>query len=170
LEVKSGTIPRRGMIEEKNFRDVMGRFPTGVTIVTTRGPDDVPLGLTVSAFTSVSLDPIRLLVCIHLDASPHDPLLERGSFAVHILSADQSGLALRFASVETRERFRGIAVGESPLGNPLLPDALAWLDCRVVDVFPGGDHSMVLADVEDCAAREGDPLLFFRGALRGFGS
>jgi flavin reductase (DIM6/NTAB) family NADH-FMN oxidoreductase RutF len=158
------------MIDAKKFRDVMGHFPTGVTIVTTRGEADVPLGLTVSAFTSVSLDPVLLLVCIHRHATPHDPLLKRGSFTVNILPADQSGLALRFASVETEERFRGLEMEESPLGNPLLPECLAWLDCRVSQVYPGGDHSIVLADVVDCGAREGSPLLFHRGALRGVGS
>lgn len=158
------------MIDEKKFRDVMGHFPTGVTIVTTRGEGEEPLGLTVSAFTSVSLDPVLLLICIHRDATPHDPLLRRGSFSVNVLSAEHSGLALRFASVEAEERFRGLDMGDSPLGNPLLSESLAWLDCRVTEVYPGGDHSIILAEVVDCEAREGSPLLFHRGALRGIGS
>jgi flavin reductase (DIM6/NTAB) family NADH-FMN oxidoreductase RutF len=158
------------MIDEKKFRDVMGHFPTGVTIVTTRGEEGAPLGLTVSAFTSVSLDPVLLLVCIHRAATPHDLLLRRGSFTVNVLSAEHAGMALRFASVETGERFRGLDVEESPLGNPLVSDCLAWLDCRVTEVYPGGDHSIVLAEVVDCEARDGSPLLFHRGALRGIGS
>jgi flavin reductase (DIM6/NTAB) family NADH-FMN oxidoreductase RutF len=155
------------MIEEKRFREVMGRFPTGVTVVTTRGANGAPLGLTVSAFTSVSLDPILVLVCIHREANSHDPIIERGSFAVNILTSGQAYLAIRFSSGPVEERFVGLEPGESPLGNPLLPDSLAWLDCQVREVHPGGDHSVVLAEVLACRARDGDPLLFYRGALRG---
>jgi flavin reductase (DIM6/NTAB) family NADH-FMN oxidoreductase RutF len=157
------------MIEEKRFRDVMGRFPTGVTLVTTRGEGGAPLGLTVSAFTSVSLDPILVLVCIHREANSHDPIIEGGSFAVNILTSDQADLAIRFSSGLVEERFRGLEPEESPLGNPLLPGSLAWLDCRVKEAFPGGDHSVVLAEVVDCLGRDGDPLLFHRGVLRGVG-
>jgi flavin reductase (DIM6/NTAB) family NADH-FMN oxidoreductase RutF len=155
------------MVEEKRFREVMGQFPTGVTVVTTRGADGAPLGLTVSAFTSVSLDPILVLVCIHREANSHDPILEGGSFAVNMLTSDQADLAIRFSSGSVEERFAGLEPGESPLGNPLLPGSLAWLDCQVREVYPGGDHSVVLAEVLACHARDGAPLLFYRGALRG---
>lgn len=157
------------MVEEKRFREVMGHFPTGVTVVTTRGEGGAPMGLTVSAFTSVSLQPILLLVCIHRDAAAHDLLVEGGSFAVNILSSDQADLAVRFASGVSEERFVGLDFEESPLGNPLLHGSLAWLDCRVKGVSPGGDHSMVLGEVADCRDRDGSPLLFHRGALRGLG-
>lgn len=157
------------MIEEEHFRTVMGRFATGVTVVTTRDAGGVPLGLTVSAFTSVSLDPLQILICVHREAGPHDPLLERGTFAVNVLSADQGPLAIRFATGPTRERFQGIDFRDSPLGDPLL-SGLAWLACRVRQVWAGGDHSVILGEVEACEAREGQPLIWFKGRLEGGGS
>jgi 3-hydroxy-9,10-secoandrosta-1,3,5(10)-triene-9,17-dione monooxygenase reductase component len=158
------------MIEEKKFRYVMGHIPAGVTIVTSRTEDGAPLGLTVSAIVSVSLDPIRLLVCIHREAASHDPILRGGSFAVNVLSSRQADLAMRFATDPPEDRFKALDFQDSPLGNPLLPGSLAWLDCSVTDVYPGGDHSVILAGVAGCEAREGDPLLFHRGVLRGIGS
>jgi flavin reductase (DIM6/NTAB) family NADH-FMN oxidoreductase RutF len=146
----------------------MRRFPTGVTVVTTRGEEDRPMGLTVSAFTSVSLDPVLVLVCIHRDAGPHDSVLQRRSYAVNVLAADQAEVAIRFATGAAEDRFKGLTTVDGPLGNPLLPDALAWLDCRVTEVYPGGDHSVVLGEVVAAEAREGEPLLFHQGALGGF--
>ena len=158
------------MIEERKFRTVMGHLPTGVTIVTSRGEDGTPLGLTVSAIVSVSLDPILLLVCIHREAASHDPILQNGSFTVNVLSSEQAELAMRFAAEMPEKRFDGLHAGESPLGNPLVPGSLAWLDCRVTDVYPGGDHSVILAGVVGCGASEGEPLLFHLGVLRGMGA
>lgn len=154
------------MVQEEEFRRVMGHFPTGVTVVATRDGEGAPMGLTVSAFTSVSLDPVQILICVHRNAGPHDPLVERGTFVVNILSADQGHLALRFATGPTGERFRGLEYVESPVGDPVLP-GLAWLACRVREVWPGGDHSVILAEVEACEAREGRPLLWFKGRLEG---
>lgn len=154
------------MVEEEKFRAVMGHFATGVTVVTTRGGDAGPLGLTVSAFTSVSLRPVQVLICVHRAAGPHDAILESGSFAVNVLSADQAHLATRFATGPSGERFKGLEFRDDPLGNPLLP-GLAWLTCRVREVWPGGDHSVILGDVQDCDARTGRPLLFYRGRLEG---
>jgi flavin reductase (DIM6/NTAB) family NADH-FMN oxidoreductase RutF len=170
LRGKAAPGGRRGMIQEKKYRNVMGHFPTGVTIVTSRTGDGAPVGLTVSALVSVSLEPILLLVCIHKEAASHGPILRRGSFSVNVLSSEQATLAWRFATEEPKERFEGLDIDASPLGNPLLPGSLAWLDCRVTDVFPGGDHSVILASVVGCEARDGDPLLFHRGVLRGMGA
>ena len=158
------------MIEEREFRDVMRRFPTGVTIVTTRGVDGAPTGLTVSAFTSVSLEPILVLVCVHRGAASHHHILRRGSFAVNILAEGQADLAIRFSSGVPEDRFSGLEHDPSPLGNPLIPNSLAWLDCRVTGVFPGGDHSLILGEVLGSGARKATPLLFHEGALKGMGS
>jgi flavin reductase (DIM6/NTAB) family NADH-FMN oxidoreductase RutF len=157
------------MIGTEEFRRVMGHFATGVTVVTSRGVDGVPLGLTVNAFTSVSLDPLLVLVCIHRRASGHDALLESGHFAVNVLRRDQEELALRFSGKDASERFRDLPAPDGPLGSPLIPEALAWLECRIRDVFPGGDHSVVLGEVVGCQARDGEPLLFFQGRLMGLG-
>jgi len=154
------------MVEGEKFRVVMGHFATGVTVVTTRDGAGEPLGLTVSAFTSVSLEPVQILICVHKEAGPHDAILRRGTFGVNILAADQAPLAVRFATGVTEERFRGLDFEEDPLGNPLLP-CLSWLSCRVHDVWSGGDHSVILADVEACDSGNGRPLLWFMGRLEG---
>jgi len=155
------------MIGQEEFRTVMGHFSTGVTVVASRKPNGDPVGLTVNAFTSVSLDPPTVLVSLHKDAAGHDPLLEAGHFGVSILSAGQHDLAYRFAEEDPEERFLGLDVEEGALGSPLMKGALAWLECRVQAVFPGGDHNIVLGEVVDCGGGKGDPLLFFRGSLQG---
>jgi flavin reductase (DIM6/NTAB) family NADH-FMN oxidoreductase RutF len=157
------------MIGTEEFRRVMGHFATGVTVVTARGADGEPVGLTVNAFTSVSLDPLLVLFCIHRMASGHDPVLGAGSFAVNILAWDQEALALRFATGDASERFLGLEVTDGPLGSPLIPGTLAWLQCRIQDVLPGGDHSIVLGEVVGCNSRNGRPLLFFQGRFVGPG-
>jgi flavin reductase (DIM6/NTAB) family NADH-FMN oxidoreductase RutF len=157
------------MTGAEEFRRVMGHFATGVTVVTSRDPEGRPVGLTVNAFTSVSLDPLLVLVCIHRRASGHDALLGCGHFAVNVLAEDQEGLALRFATRDPSERFLELDVADGPLGSPVVPGALAWLECRVREVFPGGDHSVVLGEVMECSSREGRPLIFFQGRLRGLG-
>jgi len=155
------------MIGQEEFRTVMGHFSTGVTVVASRKPDGDPVGLTVNAFTSVSLEPPTVLVSLHKDAAGYDPLLKVGHFGVSILSAQQHDLACRFAEEDPDERFLGLDVEVGALGSPLIKGALAWLECRVQEVFPGGDHDIVLGEVVDCGGRKGDPLLFFRGSLLG---
>jgi flavin reductase (DIM6/NTAB) family NADH-FMN oxidoreductase RutF len=155
------------MIGQEKFRTVMGHFSTGVTVVASRKPNGDPVGLTVNAFTSVSLEPPTVLVSLHKDADGHDPILAAGRFGVSILSAEQSELAYRFSHDDPGDRFGGLDVEEGPLGSPLIKGALAWLECRVRDVFPGGDHDIIIGEVVDCGGREGDPLLFFRGSLKG---
>jgi 3-hydroxy-9,10-secoandrosta-1,3,5(10)-triene-9,17-dione monooxygenase reductase component len=153
------------MVGEVKFREVMGHFATGVTVVTSRGGDGEPVGLTVNAFTSVSLHPPLVLVCLHRDAAAHDPLLEAGHFAVSVLGADQDGLAVRFATVDPESRFLGVDFFEGILGGPRLQGAIAWLDCRVKEVYRGGDHSIIVGEVVACESAGGDPLLFHRGTL-----
>lgn len=157
------------MIGEREFRRVMGRFATGVTVVTARGRDGEPVGLTVNAFASVSLDPLLVLVCVHRRASGYGPLLEAGCFAVNILARDQESLAVRFSAGNAQARFQGLEVTDGPLGSPLLPRTLGWLECRIREVFPGGDHSILLAGVVACSGRDGDPLLFYQGRFGGMG-
>lgn len=154
------------MVDQMTFREVMAHYPTGVTVVTSRGETGEPVGLTVNAFTSVSLDPVLLLVCIHHEAASHDPITKGGGFAVNVLSARQGDLAIRFSAGRVEDRFVGLDWEESPQGNPLIPGGVAWLDCRVSDIFPGGDHSIVVAEVTACESQGGKPLLFHGGALR----
>ena len=157
------------MVGEEKFRKAMGHFATGVTVVTARDGDGRPVGLTVNAFTSVSLDPPLILVCIHKKAESHEPILESGFFAVNILSRDQETLAITFARGEASKRFENLEIFDGPKGCPLLPGVLAWLECRVHRVYPGGDHSIIVAEVLECEGLGGEALGFLRGELGGVG-
>jgi len=154
------------MVVEEQFRRVMGHFATGVTVVASRDGAGRPVGLTVNAFTSVSLDPPLVLVCLHLDAYARVPLTESGHFGVSILTSEQADLALRFSRTEAEVRFQDLELVDGPGGSPLIPGALAWLQCRIHQVYPGGDHAIVVGEVTECGLGEGGGgLVFFQGAL-----
>lgn len=147
------------------FRTVIGHFATGVTVVTTRSADGTPVGFTASAVSSLSLDPLLLLVCVDRGGETLHHLEAAGGFAVNVLAAGQEEVAMRFAGRAREDRFAGLATGEAETGSPLLAGSLAWLDCALHDVLEGGDHSIVLGRVLACGAGEGEPLLYYRGRL-----
>lgn len=159
-----------GQDSEVGFRNVMGRFPTGVTIVATNDPAGVPVGLTVNAFSSVSLDPPLVLVCVGHTSSSHDTLIEGEGFSVNILSVGQADVALRFASEPSAGRFDEIDWSPGQLGNPLVSGAAAWMECALEGVLPGGDHSILLGRAKRFGVGEDPPLVFFEGAFRSVGS
>ncbi len=152
-------------VEPALFRRMMGRWPTGVAVVTARehGTDH---GLTVNALLSVSLDPPTVLASLGVDADS-TPVVERtGRFAASFLSADQRALSERFArTVPSEEKYRGLAVDRTPGGLAVLPGAIARFECEVMSVHPGGDHRLVLGEVRwiDLPG-EGMPLVFHRGS------
>jgi flavin reductase (DIM6/NTAB) family NADH-FMN oxidoreductase RutF len=145
------------------FRGAMGSFASGVTVVTTKGDDDVLRGMTVSAFSSLSLDPPLCLICIDRVASLHDHLREGSHFAVNVLAEGQEAVSRRFASTEWRDRFQGISTREGVTGIPLITGAVATIECRVVSAYPGGDHTIFVGEVVSAVASEGGPLLYYRG-------
>lgn len=149
-------------VSNEEFRRTLGHFPSGVTVVTAKGADKQPRGLTVSAFSSLSLDPPLILICIDLRASIHDELKEGSQFAVNILSEGQEAVSRRFASKDP-DRFNGVGYTEGANGAPLLDGALAHIECRVVNAYPGGDHTIFAGEVEATAVRENKPLIYFRG-------
>jgi flavin reductase (DIM6/NTAB) family NADH-FMN oxidoreductase RutF len=150
-------------LDPDSFRSVLGRFASGVTVVTTAGADGAGHGMTVSAFCSLSLEPPLVLVCIDRAASMHD-LLEVGHpFAVNVLSANQEALSRRFASGDPPNRFDGLGYQRGQTGVPLLDDVLAWLEARVTARHPEGDHTIVVGRVETAGARQERPLLYYRG-------
>ncbi|HYV07829.1 MAG TPA: flavin reductase family protein [Blastocatellia bacterium] len=149
-------------VSKEEFRNALGRFASGVTIVTARGTDGRPCGITVSAFSSVSLDPPLVLVCIDKRASLHDCISEGVHFAVNILSEDQELMSRRFASKD-EDRFNGTGYRESIQGTPLIDGSLVALECRVVHAYPGGDHTIVVGEVESASVADGKPLAYFRG-------
>jgi flavin reductase (DIM6/NTAB) family NADH-FMN oxidoreductase RutF len=153
-------------IDPTEFRKVLGHFPTGVTVVTA-ARDGVPVGLTIGSFTSVSLDP-PLVGFLPGKSSTSWPDIERaGAFCVNVLADDQSELCWGFAR-DGDEKFDGVGWRPGVTGSPILEGALAWIDCTIEQVVEAGDHWFVLGLVEHLAAREGAPLLFFRGQLGGF--
>lgn len=157
------------MIDPIEFRRVMGHFATGVTVVTTRTPAGRPCGLTASAVCSVSLDPTLLLVCVERGADTHDCIREFGAFAVNVLPEDGGeSLSRRFSMQGAENKFEGIAYREERTGAPVLHEALAWLDCRVTESLPGGDHTIFLGEVVAADAREGVPLVYYRGGYGRF--
>lgn len=146
------------------FRAVMGRFATGVTIVTATDTEGVDHGMTVSAFSSLSLNPPLVLICIEHSASMHALLLETSHFAVNILSAAQEEIARRFAQTGA-QRFTGIGFTRGDRDLPILSDVLAYVECRRIAVHEGGDHTVIVGETEAAVVRDGKPLLYYRGGF-----
>jgi len=149
-------------IDPDLFRSVLGRFATGVTIITARDGTGRDHGMTVSAFSSLSLDPPLVLVCIGNDATMAPVMAAAGSFAVSILSDRQESLSRRFAG-KLDDRFADVPRSPGVHGNVLLDDVLASLECRIVARHPAGDHVIVVGEVEAGHVRDGRPLLYYRG-------
>jgi flavin reductase (DIM6/NTAB) family NADH-FMN oxidoreductase RutF len=145
------------------FKAGLSRWASGVAIVTARSGHRVH-GMTVSAFASVSLDPPLVLVCADKSSNTLGLIAEGGCFAANVLARGQEALSNRFASKRDEERrFEGIAWEEGSTGAPLLPGAVANIDCRVVAAHDAGDHVIYIGRVEHVATRDLEPLLFFRG-------
>lgn len=163
-----GTLAADATVAE--FRATMALFATGVTVMTARG-GGLTHGMTANAFTSVSLDPLLVLVCVGRSAEMHRVVEQVGSFGISILAADQERLARWFASSGRPQglaQFDGIAWWEGPVtGAPMLHAALAWLECRVHDVHDGGDHLIYVGRVVSMARDDRrDPLLWFDRTYR----
>lgn len=140
----------------------MGQFATGVAVVTTRGP----AGLTTNAFSSLSLDPMLVLVCLDLESRTLTRVREHQRLAVNVLAADQEELAIRFAGKASHvEKFREVPWREEA-GVPVLEGTVAWVAGPVRDLVPGGDHTIAVTEVEALGAPGGDPLLFHAGEYR----
>ncbi len=148
-------------ISPDDFRNTLSRFASGVTVVTTKDAAGNLHGITVSAFSSVSLEPPLVLICIEKATGSHYAFIESKMFVVNILSAEQVTLSERFAS-QIAGKFDGIDLTHNVDGLPLLSGCLANLECRVVDVCDGGDHTIFVGEVENSAVFDGDPLVYFR--------
>jgi flavin reductase (DIM6/NTAB) family NADH-FMN oxidoreductase RutF len=152
-------------LDATHFRAAMSRFASGVTVVTAVGSDGTDHGMTVSAFSSLSLTPPLVLVCIDKSATLLPHLLAGESFGISILAAGQSELSRRFADQDA-PRFDGVAVTRGSLGVPLLDGAVAHLECRRSAVHEGGDHLIVVGEVLRARAFVEEPLVYFH---RGYG-
>jgi flavin reductase (DIM6/NTAB) family NADH-FMN oxidoreductase RutF len=147
--------------DKENFRDVIGHFASGVTIITARDAE-TDYGLTVSAVTSLSLEPPMMLVCVARTSRTLPAIRSSGTFGVNILGESQGGLAERFAT-NRDDKFDGVEVVYSEFGNPLISEALAHVECQVIQEVSGGTHSVFLAVVQRAERFDGAPLAYFRG-------
>jgi len=148
------------------FRQLLGRFATGVTVLTTRDGSGQPAGMTASSLASVSLTPPLLSVCVDVSAEMHRTLAASGTFVINVLAAGQELISRRFAEAAAEERFRGVAWRETSSGLILLEGALAHIECERHADFPLGDHTLFVGRVTGGAAQEGEPLVYFRGGYR----
>lgn len=164
--------PQPNGVDPWEFRRVVGRFATGVTVATTVA-DGVPHGMTVNSLTSVSLDPVLVLICVDRDARFLPPLVQSGQWAVSVLGEDMAALSNSFARRPAPEadQFAGVAVRPGPVtGAPVFEGALAVLECRTWATYDGGDHVIVVGEVLSLdATDDGDPLVYYEGGYRCLG-
>jgi flavin reductase (DIM6/NTAB) family NADH-FMN oxidoreductase RutF len=155
--------PELPAVDPDTFRAVLGRFATGVTVLTVRDDQGHDCGMTVSAFASVSLRPPMVLACIGHEASMFDAISRAPHFAVSILERGQEALSRHFADTDAR-RFATVAVERAPVtGLAVIAGAIAWLECRIVQRVPAGDHTIIVGEVISAVPRGDHPLLYYRG-------
>ena len=155
-------------IEPMDLRRALGAFATGVTVVTTMDADGSPRGFTANSFTSVSLDPPLILVCLAKRAASCPVFQAAKSFAVNILSEDQKAVSTAFSSPGV-DRFTTVDWSARATGCPILADVVAWLDCRMQEVVDAGDHYILIGRIVDYDYAPASPLGFCRGAYVTFG-
>ncbi len=149
-------------VDSALFRQLLGRFATGVSIITTRDAAGEPAGMTANSLASVSLHPPLVSVCVEHAADMHAALQESTAYVFNILTAGQEGLSRRFAVNQPR-KFEGIGYRLTPSGLVILEGVLAYIECRRVADYEAGDHTIYLGEVVDGATYEGEPLLYYRG-------
>jgi flavin reductase (DIM6/NTAB) family NADH-FMN oxidoreductase RutF len=149
-------------IDPAQFRQLLGRFATGVAIVTVVAPDGRPLGMTANSLSSVSLRPPLISVCVDQEAEMHGAILRVTDFVINVLGSHQETLARRFAD-KHEDRFEGIGYNLTPEGLILLGGALAHIECHRHAEYPGGDHTIIIGRVTGGTTSKGRPLLYYRG-------
>jgi flavin reductase (DIM6/NTAB) family NADH-FMN oxidoreductase RutF len=155
------TVP----VDASGFRQALAQFASGVTVVTTRDAGGEPLGLTVSAFSSVSLQPPLVLVSVDVGSEAHAGFRDAGVFGVSILAEGQDAVSRLFAR-PGRAKFLEVPMQLGPRGLWMVPDALAHIECEVRAAHPAGDHILYLGEIVSLAVRPGRPLVYQRGGYR----
>ena len=151
-------------VDDAQFKLAMSHFASGVTVVTTE-QEGTPYGMTVAAFSSLSLHPPLVLVCIEKSVRTHESIAAAGKFGVSILNGTQADVSNRFAS-RTEDKFSGVATHRGTTGVPLIDGAIATLECSVREQFAGGDHSIFVGEVVAIETAEGVPLVYYRSGYR----
>lgn len=168
-EAVAGGLQATGTFSSRELRDVLGTFPTGVTVITTMGPEHA-YGMTANAFSAVSLDPPLVLVCVIKGTEGAQTIQRNGCFAVNILGLEQEAISRYFASRERpkgRDAFKEIAHSQARTGSPVLEGAVAFLDCTLHAAHDAGDHVVFIGEVLQIGADfDGLPILFHRGKYR----
>jgi flavin reductase (DIM6/NTAB) family NADH-FMN oxidoreductase RutF len=151
----------------EEFKKALQHWASGVAVVATHSPKLGNQGMTVTAFSSVSLDPPQILVCINQTADTGEGIKESERFSVNLLSVQQQDVSNHFAGgLSQQERFEKAGWTPGIQGVPLLNDSIASLDCRVVQKIPAGTHWIIIGEVENAVCRNGEPLLYFRSGYR----
>lgn len=151
-------------VDERVFRDAMGAFASGVTIITGHDGSE-PIGFTCQSFSSVSVDPMLVSFSVMKSSTSYPRIRATGRFAVNVLAREQHDLSSRFARRGT-DKWAGVEWRGCAAGNPVIDGALMWVSCDIRDEFDAGDHWIVVGSVRELAHTGGDPLLFFRGGYR----
>lgn len=156
-------------VDARSFRKTLGCFPTGVTVVTTLADDGSPVGVTISSFCSVSLEPPLVLFCLDKKNSNLESFKSSGHFAVNVLRDSQREVSIRFAS-RMDDKWAGVQHHAWDTGSPILPGCLANLECRTVSQHDEGDHIIFVGRVERLDySQAGQPLIYYRGAYADLG-
>ena len=148
--------------DTRDLRHALGSFPTGVTIVTSKDKDDNPIGFTANSFTSVSLNPQLILICIDKASFNIQSFSAREHFAVSVLSESQQHISTIFASPET-DRFKDISWESKATGSPIISNSVAWFDCDTDKIIDGGDHLILIGKVREFGSNPQTPLVYLRG-------
>ena len=156
----------RAQVSPAELREAMGHFATGVTVITSAGPDGEPVGTTANAVTSLSLEPPLVLVCFELSSATLAAIRDHGAFAVNVLGHRQRQLSANFARRGLSAVWEGVSHHRGPTGSPRLAGVIAVIECTLEHSLPGGDHEIVIGRVRHVETNgEGaTPLLFWRGA------
>jgi 3-hydroxy-9,10-secoandrosta-1,3,5(10)-triene-9,17-dione monooxygenase reductase component len=154
--------------DSAKFRQVLGHFPTGVTVITGTADDKTPIGFAVGSFASLSLEPPKVLFCAGRQSSSWPKIEATGRFCANVLADDQEDICRVFAS-RGDDKFAEIGWKQSGNGSPQISGALAYIDCTIGEVVESGDHYIVIGDVEGLdVLHEGGPLIFYRGGYGRF--
>lgn len=151
-------------LDQRQFRNALGCFASGIVVATGTMPDGTGTGVTISAFSSLSLDPPLILFCLGRQAQCLPAFVKGRAFAINVLSDQQKDMSIHFAAKQT-DKMKGVKVNAGKNGAPLLSGCLAHLECECADVVEGGDHLIVIGRVDDLSyAQGGQPLLYYRGS------